>query len=148
MISSKNERVFILDLSNLTLQIIFDAWWASMNVGSKRPIAWNNSRHAPSWRFYFQCELEETGSPGIISIVCHQVCRHPSEYGTSSMGKHLLAKAHMAKLNELTESDVTELTSLTVDETALAILKRQESHGITIVSLQRKIIYDIQLNPY
>jgi hypothetical protein len=52
MISSKNERVFIRDLSNLTLQIIFDAWWASMNIGSKRPIAWNNSRHAPSWRFY------------------------------------------------------------------------------------------------
>jgi hypothetical protein len=49
MISSKNERVFIRDLSDLTLQIIFDAWWASMNVGLKRPIAWNNSRHAPSW---------------------------------------------------------------------------------------------------
>jgi hypothetical protein len=39
MISSKNERVFIRDLSDLTLQIIFDAWWASMNEGSKRPIA-------------------------------------------------------------------------------------------------------------
>jgi len=51
MISSKNECVFIRDLSDLTLQIIFDAWWASMNVGSKRPIAWKNSRHAPSWRF-------------------------------------------------------------------------------------------------
>jgi hypothetical protein len=49
MISSNNERVFIHDLSNLTLQIIFNAWWASMNVGLKQPIAWNNSRHAPSW---------------------------------------------------------------------------------------------------
>jgi len=39
MISSKNERVFIRDLSDLTLQIIFDAWWTLMNVGSKRPIA-------------------------------------------------------------------------------------------------------------
>jgi len=39
MISSKNECVFIRDLSDPTLQIIFDAWWASMNVGSKRPIA-------------------------------------------------------------------------------------------------------------
>jgi hypothetical protein len=48
MIPSKNERVFIRDLSNLTLKIIFDAWWASINVGSKRPIAWKNSRHAPS----------------------------------------------------------------------------------------------------
>jgi len=64
------------------------------------------------------------------------------------MGKHLLAKAHIAKFNELTESEVTELTSSTVDETALAILKRQGSHAITIISLQRKSIFDIQLNPY
>ena len=64
------------------------------------------------------------------------------------MGKDLLAKAHITKLNELTESEVTELTSSTVDETALAILKRQGSRGITMVSLQRKIRFDIQLNPY
>jgi len=145
MISSKNERVFIRDLTDLTLQIIFDAWWASMNEGSKRPIAWNNSRHAPSWRFYLHCGIEETGSPGIICIVCHQVLRHPSEHGTSSMGKHLLTKAHIAKLNELTVSEVTELTSSTVDETALAILKRQGSRGIPIVSSQRKIKLTIQV---
>jgi len=59
------------------------------------------------------------------------------------MGKHLVAKVHIAKLNELTESEVTELTSSTVDETALAILKRQGSRGITIVSLQRKFVVDI-----
>jgi hypothetical protein len=125
MISSENERVFIRDLSDLTLQIIFDAWWASLNVGSKWPIAWNASRHAPSWRFYLHCGIKESGSPGIICIICHQVLRHPSEHGTSSMEKHLLPKAHIAKLNELTESEVTKLTSSTVDETALAILKRQ-----------------------
>jgi len=34
MMSSKDDRVFIRDLSDLTLQIIFDALWASMNVGS------------------------------------------------------------------------------------------------------------------
>ena len=96
-----------------------------MNVGSKRPIAWNNSRHAPSWQFYLHCGIEETGSPGIICIVCHKVLRHPSEDGTSSMGNHLLAKAHIAKLNELTESEVTELTSSTADKTVLAILKRE-----------------------
>jgi len=100
MISSKNGCVFIRDLCDLTLQIIFDAWWASMNVGSKRPISWNNSRHAPSWRFYLYCGIEETSSPGIIYIVCHQVLRHPSEHGTSLMGKHLLAKARIAKLNK------------------------------------------------
>jgi hypothetical protein len=35
MMSSKNERVFIRDLNDLTLQIIFDAWWISMNVDSQ-----------------------------------------------------------------------------------------------------------------
>jgi hypothetical protein len=101
-IISKNKSVFIYDLSNLTFQIIFDAGLGSMNVGSKWPIAWNNSRYVPSWRLYLHCGVEETGCPGIISIVCHQVLRHPSEHGTSSMGKHLLAKAHIAKLNKLT----------------------------------------------
>jgi hypothetical protein len=57
-------------------------------------------------------------------------------------GKHLLAKVHIAKLNELTESEVSELTSTSVDETALAILKRQGSRGITIVRMQKKFIFD------
>jgi hypothetical protein len=35
-----------------------------------------------------------------------------------------------------------------VDETALGILKRQGSHEITIVNLQRKVIFDHQVNPY
>jgi hypothetical protein len=148
MISSKNERVFVHDWSDVTLQIIFDGWWASMNVCSKRPIAGKNSTHVPSWRVYLHFGIEETGSPGIICIICHQVFRHPSEHETSSMGKHLLAKAHIAKLNELTESKVTELTSSPVDETDLAILKRQGSRGITIVYLQRKTIINIQFNPY
>jgi hypothetical protein len=147
MIFSKSECAFIRNLSDLILQIMFDAWWASMNAGSKQPIAWNNSRHAPLSRYYLHCGIEETGSPGITCIVCHQVLRHPSEYGTSSMGKHLVAKDHIATLNELTQSEVTELTSSTVDKTAEAILKRQGSRGITTVSLQRKIIFDIQFNP-
>jgi hypothetical protein len=145
MISSKKEHVFIRDWNDLTLQIIFDAWWASMNIGSKRPIPWNNSRHAPSWRFYLHCGIEDTGSPGIICIVCHQVLCHPSEHGTSSMGKHLLAKAHIAKWNELTLSEVTELTSSTVNETALAILKQQGSRGILIVCSQKNIKFTIQV---
>jgi hypothetical protein len=87
--------------------------------------------------------MEETGSPGIICIVCHQVLLYPSEHGTSSMGKHLLTKAHIAKLNELSELEVTKLTSSTVDKTALAILRRQGSRGITIVSSQSKFIFHI-----
>jgi uridylate kinase len=61
------------------------------------------------------------------------------------MGKHLLAKAHIAKLNELTVSEVTELTSSTVDVTALAILIRQGSRGIPIVCLQKKIKFTIHI---
>jgi len=148
MIFSKNEHVFIVNLSDLTLQIIFETWWASMNEGLKRPIAWNNSRHVLSWRLYIHYRIEATGSPGIIFMVHHQVLHHPSEHGTSSMGKHLLAKAHIAKLIELTQTEVTELTSSTVDETALAILKRQGSRGIILVSLPRKIRFDIQFDPY
>jgi hypothetical protein len=127
MISSKKKRVLLPDLSILTLRIICDTWLASKNEGSKRHIAWNNSRYVPSWRFYLHCGIQETGSPGIICIVCHQVLPHPSEHGTCLMGKLLLAKAPIATLNELTESEVTELTSSTVDGTALAILKRQGS---------------------
>jgi hypothetical protein len=107
-----------------------------MNEGSKRPIAWKRSIHAPSQRFYFHSGIEETGSPGTICILCHHVLWHPSEHGTSSLGKHLLATAHIAKLNELTESEVSDVISSTVDETALARLKRQGSHGITIVRIQ------------
>ena len=58
------------------------------------------------------------------------------------MWKHLLAKAHIAMLNELTELEVSELTSSTVDETALAILRSQGSRGINIVSSQKKFIFD------
>jgi len=110
------------DLTNLTLQFIFIACRASMNIGLKRPNASNNSSHVPSWRFYLRCRYEETGFPAIICIICHEVLCHPSEHGTSSMGKHLLAKAHIAELNKLTDLEVTELTSSTVDETPLAIL--------------------------
>jgi hypothetical protein len=148
MISAINEHVFIPDLSNLTLEIIFNAWRDSQNVGWKWPIAWNNSRKVPSWRFCQHCRIEETGSPGIICIVGHQVLRHLSEHGTNSMCKHLLAKAHLAKLNKLTEAEFTELTTSMVEETPLANLKRQGSRGITIVCFLRNIIFDIQFNPY
>jgi hypothetical protein len=83
-----------------------------------------------------------------MCILCHQVLRHSSDHGITLMGKHLLAKAHIETLHELTESEVTQLISLTVDETALAILQKEGSQGITIVGVQRKMRFDIQLNPY
>jgi hypothetical protein len=91
MITSKNKCVFIHHLRDLRLQIIFDAWWASMNVGLKRLFAWNNSGHLPSRWFHWHCGIEETGSPGIICIVCNEVLCHPSEHGTSWERQHLLA---------------------------------------------------------
>jgi len=145
MISSKNERVFIHNLSDLTFQIIFDGGRASINVGLKHPIAWNHSTHVPSWWFYLHCGIEKTGSPEIICIVCHEVLRHPSAHGTSTMGTHFLASAYISKLTELIESEVTRLTSSIVDTTALAIQKRQESRQITIVSSQRKFGFHIQV---
>jgi len=63
-------------------------------------------------------------------------------------GEALACKSHIATLNELTESEVSELTSSTDDETALSIVKKQGSCGITLVSLQRKFISTIQLNLY
>jgi len=54
------------------------------------------------------------------------------------MGKHFQAKAHIAKLNESTVSEVTELTGSTVDETAMAMLKTHGSQDIPIVSSHRK----------
>jgi len=141
--SSKNEQAIICDLSDLAEQIIFNAGWTSMNGSSKHSIPWKISRHAPSWCFYWHCGNVVSGSPGIICIICHHVLCHRSDHGTSSMGKHLLAKVQSAKLNRLTESEVTELNTSTVNETAMAILKIQGSRGNTIVSLQRKFIFNI-----
>jgi len=59
------------------------------------------------------------------------------------MGEYLLGKAHIAKLNELTVSEVSELTSSTVDEAALAILKRKGCRGILGVSSQMKFKFNI-----
>ena len=147
MISSTNEHAFMHPLSDLTLQIMFDSWWASLIGDLQRPIPWNRSRQAPCWRFYLHFGSKETGSPGIIFIVWHQVLQHPSEHGTSAIGTNMLARAHIAKVNKLTELEFTELTSSTADETALPILKRPWSWGITILSSRRKIIFDIQVDP-
>jgi len=148
IISSKAKRVFIRYVSHCTLQFNFDAWWVSINVGSKCPVSWNNSTCAFTWWVYLHCGIVETSSPAVICIICHQVLHHQLEHGTSSMGKHMLAKAHCVKLNKSTQLEVTGLHSSTVDETAFAILKRHGSRRITMVRLPRKFIFDIQLNPY
>jgi len=147
MRSSKNKCAYIRDLSDCTIQIIYHGWWASMNVRSKRPKAWKNSGHAPSWWFYVHCTIEETCSPGIICIMCHQVLCHPSEHGASSMGKHCLAQVHIAKLNEITESEGYEVTSRAIEKTLLPILKRQGGRGITIGSSPKEFIFHSLIFP-
>jgi len=134
MICSKNDCVLVQDWSDLTCHMIFVAWWSSINVGTKRTIPWNNSGQVASGRYYLHCGIGDSGSPGIIYIVCHYVLCHPSEHGTSSIGKHSPAKPHIAKLNNIAESEVIELASSMVDETAVAILRRMGSRGITTVS--------------
>jgi len=111
-----------------------------MNVGSKCCITWNDFRPTHSWGVYLHYRILETCSPGIIYIICHRVLCHPSEHGISSIMKPLLANAQITKLYELTESEVSELTSWTLDETAFVIMKRQGSRGITIGSSQRQLI--------
>jgi hypothetical protein len=148
MISSMNDSVFIRDLNKRTLPIKCGTWWASLNVGSKRPIDWNDYKQAPSWQSYLHCGIVTTGSPGIICIVCHHSPRPPSKQGTSSMGKHMLPNAQIAKLNKLTESEVTKLTSWTVDKTVVAILNRHGSHGIPVVSSPCKFTFDFGLYLY
>jgi len=59
------------------------------------------------------------------------------------MGKYLAAQTHITELNILPEPEATELTSWRVANPASAILKRQESRGIQIVSSQRKFLFDI-----
>jgi hypothetical protein len=60
----------------------------------------------------------------------------------------LAGKAHIAKLKQLTESEVTEWTSSTVSETAVPILTRQGSRGITIVRSHSQIIFNSHVIPY
>jgi hypothetical protein len=83
MIYSKNELVFMRNSSHLTLQIVINAWWASMDEDSMLPISCNNSRHAPLCQFYLHCRIEATGRLGIMCVICHHVLRHPSEHETS-----------------------------------------------------------------
>jgi len=143
MIFSNNECARMCNLSNISLQIVFDIWWASIHVASKSPIAWNNSTHAPVWVYYSLCGIEKTGSTGIVGIICHQVLRHPSHNGTSLLHKHFLGKSHIITLHKSVESEVTEINSSTVDLAAMDILRKQGSWIITTVSLQIKIIFHI-----
>jgi hypothetical protein len=105
-----------------------------MNDPSKLPLALKYSKYVSSWRFYLHCKIEETDSPGFMCIVCHQVLRHPSEHGITSMRRHLLAQALILKLKELKESEVFQLTESKVDVMAVAILKRQGSQVIRRLS--------------
>lgn len=52
----------------------------------------------------------------------------------------------IAKLKQLTQSEVSELKSTNVDETAVAtVLETKGRQGMTIVISQRKFIFDIYI---
>jgi len=97
------------------------------------------------WHFYLNCGIAEAGSPGIMCIVFDTVPHDPSEHGTTSMGKYLFAKAHIAKLSESSELEAAELPSTMVDTTAFAILMREGSQQITIVISQTKFKFELKV---
>jgi len=143
IISSKNEHVFMHDLSDHSFQIIVDIWGVSMTLGLKWPVVWNISRHVALWQICLHCRIDKTGSHGIISLVCHHDLHYPFTTWDLLNVETVTGKAHIGMLNELTESDVTEWHTLTVDETALAIVNKQGCQRVTIVSSQRKIMVTI-----
>jgi hypothetical protein len=145
VISSPNTHVLIRDWRNLSLLIIFNAWWVSLTVGSWHPIASSNHTQAPCGPLYLHCRMETGGIISIIGIVCHQVLHLVSPPVISSMWNHLIGKVLIATFNESKESDVHDLTCSTVDELAFTTLTTQKSQGITIVSWRRKFVLDISI---
>jgi hypothetical protein len=87
--------------------------------------------------------LAKSSSPAPICIVSHQEHCHPSWHGTSAIGNYLPATVQIPKLNKLTMLEDTKFTSSIVHELALAMLKRQGSWGVSIVSSQQQFIFDI-----
>lgn len=144
-ISSNDYCIWIRDSSHVTLQIILEVWWASMRVNSTCSIDCDNSQCALAWWFHLHWAIEKTAIPGIMWSFRHHNLLHQSESGTHSMGKHLLPKPHIAHWNKSIVTIVTELTTWTATEIAVAILKKQRRPGIASVSLKREIIFNIYI---
>jgi ribosomal protein S8 len=60
---------------------------------------------------------------------------------TGSMGIHMLTKSQIANSIKVTEEDVLELKSTTIDETALDVMMRYGYQENSIVGLQKKSIF-------
>jgi hypothetical protein len=58
MTSFQDERVRIRDLSDLTLDIVFDAQWGSIFVGLQGHIVWNMYRYSPSRCVNLHCGMK------------------------------------------------------------------------------------------
>jgi hypothetical protein len=74
--------------------------------------------------------------------------RHPSEHWAGSTGKYLVGKSSLHNIKRTNRGKIDEIAWLTVDATALAILKRQGCRGITVVSGQKKFLFEIHVNQY
>jgi hypothetical protein len=134
MISAHGVAVYIRDSTDKTRQSVFDQWWKETEVVTKNPINWNGKKTAKAWQFYKQCASKENGSPSVICIICQKVLNHPSVIGTSAISKHLLAREHVVKLNELGSSFGDLSDDKPVDQQVLAMLKTKGSQGVIIVS--------------
>jgi hypothetical protein len=89
--SSNNQGVFVRNLSDLDLYILFNTPWASITVGLMSSNVWNISWHPDLSRFYLHCGMEETGRPGIIYVIGYWVFCHLSEYEIGSIVKQIPA---------------------------------------------------------
>lgn len=145
MMTSRNQGIFVRDLSDVTFQIISYDWLAFMNVSLKRSRTWDSPGHEPDWRFNLHCQIRETRNTSYICTVWHELLRPPSAHQTGSMGQHSPAKALIAKWKEFSDSQVSEFTASTDDDTAFPRLKRQGSRGIGLVRSQLKFIFDISI---
>lgn len=141
--ASNGEEVFVRDTTDKTLQMTFDAWWSEMEVVTKKPVYWKGQKTAKAWEFYKQCALTENGSPSIVCIVCHKLLSHPAMTGTSAMSKHLTAREHVAKLNDLASSTGGGLLGKHADQQVLAMLKTKGSHGVLIVSSDKPLLFEL-----
>jgi len=110
MISPRNERIFIRDLSDLTLPISFDAWWDSMNVGWNYPIAWIESSYASSRVMYLHCGIEETRQPWI-----HMYRLSSSTSPSIRTGNQIIVEPVAAQSSNLKVEQVNRVGSYLID---------------------------------
>jgi len=93
MITSKNEHVFIPDLSKFTLRIIFDDQWASMNVVRKGLLLGKIRVMCLCGDSIYTVELRSLAAPAsyvlfVIKFFAIHPNMEPAEWGNTCWQKH------------------------------------------------------------